>query len=101
MCVGTTWNRSARKVKIGSCAGLTDLTQHQVAHVVRVHRVPVYKNGEGRRHDKRGAPRARARVSRRTARQEQSDDVGGALARGNVESRPPIGSFLVWVSSST
>ena len=81
---------------------------------------------EGRRHDQCRAARARARVSGRAARQEQSDDVGGALARGDlcgrtpssrrrvdgaegfdlraggdVKGGPPIGGFLVWVSSST
>ena len=76
---------------------------------------------EGRRDHKSRTTGARARVSGRAARQEQSDDVGGALARGDlcgrtpfdgaegfdlraggdVESRPPIGGFLVGIRSST
>ena len=81
---------------------------------------------EGRRDHKSRTTGAGARVSGRAARQEQSDDVGGALARGDlcgrtpssrrrvdgaegfdlraggdVKGGPPIGSFLVWVSSNT
>ena len=44
---------------------------------------------EGRRDDERRATRARARVSGRAPRQEQSDDVGGALARGDLCGRTP------------
>jgi len=39
---------------------------------------------EGRRDDQGRATRARARVSGRAARQEQPDDVSGALARGDL-----------------
>ena len=81
---------------------------------------------EGRRNDQGGAPGARARVARRAPRQEQSDDVGGALARGDlcgrtpssrrrvdgaegfdlraggdVQSCPAVGSLLVGIRSST
>jgi len=44
---------------------------------------------EGRRDHKSRATGAGARVSGRAARQEQSDNLGGALARGDLCGRTP------------